>query len=48
MNVKIIKILKDNQDEFITAYKNQMQKIQIELKNIKKKVEIFCNLNDVL
>ena len=39
----MIKLLKDNQEEFIVAYKDQMQKIQSELKRIKKKVYIFLS-----
>lgn len=42
----MIKLLKDNQEEFIAAYKDQMQKIQSELKRIKKKVKnLFSYLN---
>lgn len=38
VNQKIQKILKDNENEFFIAYKDQMNKIQSEMRALKKKV----------
>lgn len=39
MNQRVLDIVKDHEDEFFFAYKNQMHEIQKELKNMKKKID---------
>lgn len=41
MNQKIQKMIKENENDFFIAYKEQMHKIQTELRILKKKV-LFC------